>query len=306
MEKNKFIKDLENLTFKDLVNLYLKEIKFNVADGTYSARRCSFNRLGIFFNDCLLSEIFPRDLNIFLSNNLLKYKPQTVRYDLYNFGTLWNYAVNVWCLNLRSSPSKAVKVRKIPLVLRFLTSEQLKILLSACYQHSAKLGDLVLLAVNTGLRKTELLLLRWCDVDFANKTIFVRAEITKTKTARLVPLNLSAIRALLGRRCEFYEKGKNNLESFVFPATSQKLLSKNGVWHFYNSFIKVKNEIGLNDFRFHDLRHTFASALVSCGVDLIKVRDLLGHSSIKMTERYAHLMKNDLYSAVSLLDDFFK
>lgn len=306
MEKNNFIKELEKLTFKDLATLYLKEIKFNVADATYLSRYNSFNRLGVFFNDCLLSEIFPRDLNIFLSNNLLKYKPQTVRYDLYNFGTLWNYAVNVWCLDLRSCPVKAVKVRKIPVVLRFLTSEQLRKLLDSCYKHSNKLGDLVLLAVNTGLRRTELLLLRWSDVDLQNKTIFVRAENTKTKTSRVVPLNLSSIRALLGRRLEFYEKGKNNFESLVFPATSKKLFDKNEVWHFYNSFMKVKKSVGLNDFRFHDLRHTFASALVSCGVDLIKVRDLLGHSSIKMTERYAHLMKNDLYSAVALLDDFFK
>lgn len=306
MEKNNFIKELEKLTFKDLATLYLKEIKFNVADGTYTSRLCSFNRLGVFFNDCLLSEIFPRDLNVFLSNSLLKYKPQTVRYDLYNFGTLWNYAVNVWCLDLRSCPAKAVKVRKIPVVLRFLTSEQLRKLLDACYKYSNKLGDLVLLAVNTGLRRTELLLLRWSDVDLQNKTIFVRAENTKTKTSRVVPLNLSSIRALLGRRLEFYERGKKNFESFVFPATSKKLFDKNGVWHFYNTFVKVRQSVGLNDLRFHDLRHTFASALVSCGVDLIKVRDLLGHSSIKMTERYAHLMKNDLYSAVALLDDFFK
>lgn len=73
---------------------------------------------------------------------------------------------------------------------------------------------------------------------------------------------------------------------------------------FDDLFRKAVKKAGIQDFRIHDLRHTFASWLVSEGVELIKVRDLLGHSSITMTERYAHLMPNRLHEAVAVLDNF--
>lgn len=69
-------------------------------------------------------------------------------------------------------------------------------------------------------------------------------------------------------------------------------------------FRKAVKLAGIEDFRIHDLRHTFASWLVSEGVELVKVRDLLGHTSIKMTERYAHLMPDRLHDAVEVLDLF--
>jgi len=73
-----------------------------------------------------------------------------------------------------------------------------------------------------------------------------------------------------------------------------------------NSFRLAVQRSGLSDFCFHDLRHTFASWLVSEGVELIKVRDLLGHTSIRMTERYAHLAPFRLHEAVGALDGLYE
>ncbi len=67
-------------------------------------------------------------------------------------------------------------------------------------------------------------------------------------------------------------------------------------------FPKLLKEAGIGDFRFHDLRHTFASRLVMSGVDLYTVQRLLGHSSIKMTERYAHLAPDYLRAAIQRLE----
>ena len=154
------------------------------------------------------------------------------------------------------------------------------------------LAAFIRLALNTGCRKTELLTLKWTDINTDRKYLILRPENTKGNKRRIIPLNAGALAAL------HHQKSGNKTE-WVFARTNgQRVKTYNWL------FQKAINQAGIQDFRIHDLRHTFASWLVSEGVELIKVRDLLGHSSIKMTERYAHLMPDRLLSAVSVLDFF--
>lgn len=152
------------------------------------------------------------------------------------------------------------------------------------------LHPIVLLAINTGLRRGELFHLRWADVDLARASVTARGSKAKAGTTRHVPLNDEAKQAL-----EDW-KEQTEREGLVFPGRSGGPLD-----NIKKAWAAVLAEAGIENFRFHDLRHTFASKLVMAGVDLNTVRELMGHSDIKMTLRYAHLAPEHKAEAVSRL-----
>ena len=150
------------------------------------------------------------------------------------------------------------------------------------------LKPMVVVALNTGLRRGELFSLRWVDVNLDAKVLTVAAAGSKSGQTRRVPLNVEALAVLTAWREP--RKGKVGL---VFPgARGARLSNINRSWR---AAVKLAR---LNDFNFHDLRHTFASNLVQAGVDLNTVRELLGHSEIAMTLRYSHLAPDNLRLAV--------
>ncbi|WP_244858614.1 MULTISPECIES: tyrosine-type recombinase/integrase [Lysobacteraceae] len=145
------------------------------------------------------------------------------------------------------------------------------------------LTPVVLLAMNTGLRRGELLSLNWTDVDFDARILTVRSENAKNGRQRHIPLNAEATGVL---------------RSWVRRSTGAGVFDIADIKTAWNSLIQ---SAGLEKFRFHDLRHHFASKLVMAGVDLNTVRELLGHSDIKMTLRYSHLGPDHLAAAVAKL-----
>ena len=152
------------------------------------------------------------------------------------------------------------------------------------------LMPLVLLAMNTGLRRGELFGLTWRNVHLAGKLLTVAAGTAKSRKARHLPLNAEALDVLSRWRDQVDNMG------LVFPgASGGKLTNVNKSWD------GIVTDAGLSDFRFHDLRHSFASKLVMAGVDLNTVRELLGHADIAMTLRYAHLAPDKLADAVALI-----
>lgn len=160
----------------------------------------------------------------------------------------------------------------------------------AADEYPDNLTPLVLVALNTGLRRGELFGLSWADVNLQSRLLTVQAGNAKSRKARHVPLNEEAHAVLT--RCR-----KHGLKSgLVFPgAYGERMTNVNKSWD------GIVTAAGLVDFRFHDLRHTFASKLVMAGVDLNTVRELLGHSDIAMTLRYAHLAPAKLADAVALI-----
>jgi len=146
------------------------------------------------------------------------------------------------------------------------------------------LTPLVLVAINTGMRKGELLSLSWSDVNWESRMITVRAENAKSGRQRHIPMNDEALNTL--QRWSEQREGAG----LVFGLRDAK-----------KGWSNLLSAAGVENFRFHDLRHHFASRLVSAGVDLNTVRELLGHSDIKMTLRYAHLCPSTLAAAVARL-----
>jgi len=151
---------------------------------------------------------------------------------------------------------------------------------------------LVIVALNTGLRRGELFSLRWSDIDADAGILTVRAAAAKSGDSRRIPLNDEAQEVLKAWR----KQHKPENDDFVFPGDGGARLTKmNKSWATVCKLAKLTN------FRLHDCRHHFASRLVQLGVDLNVVRELMGHADLKMTLRYGHLAPDNLKSAVAKL-----
>jgi integrase len=178
----------------------------------------------------------------------------------------------------------------------YLRPEQVQRLVLAAEEEprAPHLSAFITLAVCTGCRKGELLSLRWVDVDYEQSTLRIGGKVSKNGKTRGVPLSKEALKAL------------NTQRRFTMkhcPETPWVFANKLGerIQSVQTSFETARRKAGLDDCRVHDLRHTAASLMVKSGVPLAVVRDVLGHSTIKMTERYAHLAPENLRKAVELV-----
>jgi integrase len=173
--------------------------------------------------------------------------------------------------------------------LRFLSEDEiLRLLAAADASKNPFLGAIVRLALHTGMRKSEILSLAWERVDFGRGVLQV--ERTKSGRRREVPMNQAVyevLAALSGPK----------VEGYVFRRAD------GGEWgQIRTAFAVALRRAQIADFRFHDLRHTFASWLVIRGRPLKEVQELLGHRTFAMTLRYAHLAPERLREAVEVLD----
>jgi len=153
------------------------------------------------------------------------------------------------------------------------------------------LCPMILLSMNTGIRRCELFNLDWSDVNFENRLFRVGGLTAKNGKTRYIPLNEEAMDVL-----QRWKHQRQETSGLVFPSRDGK--SFNNVKKAWSALLNAAN---IKDFRWHDIRHHFASRLVMAGVDLNTVRELLGHSDIKMTLRYAHLAPEHKAAAVACL-----
>lgn len=181
--------------------------------------------------------------------------------------------------------------------LRWIRPEEAQALIAAgaAEPRSPHGADFIRLALHTGCRKNELLKLEWKRVDLHANLLYLETHHTKTRKRRAVPLNQEARAALLNRAR--FRAQHCPTSPWVFCDEGGKRIA-----NVRRAFETACRRVGLEDFHIHDLRHTCAAWLVSAGVALAEVRDLLGHASITMTERYAHLAPENVRAAVAVLD----
>jgi integrase len=279
-------------TFREFAEKYEKvvsELKRGHAVERYYIRM--FVKL---FGKKKINEITAEELERFQSERSHQVKPATVNRELTLLRHMFAKAVK-WNL-LAANPLRGVRSLEVPDSLdRILELDEEKRLLAACdCVRSHYLRPAVLLALNTGMRRGEILSLEWQRVDLIHGRIRILNAKTKS-SARSIPLNATSY-ALL---CEIARSKKSFL---VFPSNrkvGERFLDlKKG-------FKKAVQLARITPIRFHDLRHTFATRLVQAGVDIITVQHLLGHAKISMTARYAHSPNNARIAAVRRLDELF-
>jgi len=192
-----------------------------------------------------------------------------------------------------------------------LTSEEVQHFLDTCQTYRPDYYPFFLTAFRTGMRLGELLGLQWGDVDWFGKFIRVtraykRGRITPTKTGKTRRVDMSdqlmeVLKALqTQRKKEALQDGRGSIVPFIFHEKAGNPLSQNTV---RNIFKRILDRAGLRSIRLHDMRHTFASLLLSDGQSPVYVKEQLGHSSIQMTvDIYGHLIPSSNREAVNRLD----
>ena len=184
------------------------------------------------------------------------------------------------------NPAQGIKPPRVPAGrVRYLQPGELKAVTEACPEW---LRPIVVLAACTGMRRSEILGLRWLDIDFKNNRVLLPQ--TKNGDGRIVYLNKMAVAALQSVLPQDKPQSMHRPFGEFTPA------------HVSVTFSRVCARLGILDFRFHDLRHTAASWLRMQGADIHTVALLLGHKDLRMAARYQHLSPTFLADAVNRLD----
>lgn len=279
------IKEQKHLVkFKNFTEMFIKNYskvnKKSWKDDFYRLRKCRS-----FFRNVYLHEISALDIEKFKSVKVYEVSRTTVNHYLkilkrmFNIAIEWGYA--------KENPVKGVKFfsEKDSLRERILSTDEEVRLLEAA---SEQLTPILIIALNTGMRRGEMLNLTWDRIDLQQRIIQVIN--TKSGRNRAIPINSNLLKLL-------NELKMNRKNGYLFHNPRTGCPYRTVQRSFKNACRRAKIE-GL---RFHDLRHTFASRLIELGVDIVRVKELLGHSTVKVTERYTHSSSEERKRAVELL-----
>ncbi len=275
---------INNSTFSELAARYLEFI-----DG----RLKSAYDMGLFvktlverYKDKSLSDFTMQDLELFQTDWVKKFSIAYTNRLTATLKRMFTKASDWEMVNegVLKRIRKAKQLKGETKRLKYLTEEEAQRLIN----HSDRfLKPIVITALNTGMRKSEILHLTWDRVDLKNRIILL--DKTKNGERREIPMNQTLYDVLL--------ELPRHISGYVFanPKTGKPY---NNVKKSFGTALRKSHIL---DFRFHDLRHTFASWLVMKGVDLTTIKELLGHKDIKMTLRYSHLAPSHIRNAVENL-----
>ena len=260
------IKPVRPVLLKDFIDQYIEYSKANKKPKSTELDIMALTNLYSFLDneDKYIADVTEEEIEKYKIHRGKSVSISTITRELttlkhfFSLAERWN--------KIKINPAKNVKKPgEPPGRVRYLKKEEIKTLLDECQKPYLKL--FVIIALHTGMRKNEILRLRWQDIDFENELI----QLSDSKSGERADIIMnSTVKRYLE---EFPVEGEK-----VFPVNDLK-----------KSFKGALKRAKINDFRIHDLRHTFASHLVMSGTPLATVKELMRHKVIKMTLRYAHL-----------------
>ncbi len=273
------------IKLSEMISKYLDYSKTNKAsfahDKTYSKYWIAY------FGNKLLSEIKSIDIEGYKTFRLGKeIKASTINRETNSLSKMFSIAKkNGYIENNPCTDVEKLRVKNHKI--RFLSKEEEKRLFEAIGEHWIK--PVIIMALQTGMRKGEILNLKWSCLDFKEK--YVDVLETKSGKPRKIPMSDKLYNALK-------ELEQVNEYVFINPITKNRHGNVNDI---FPEFLKKSD---IKNFCFHDLRHTSATRMVECGIDLVVVKEILGHSDIKTTMRYAHPVPEIKLKAIKALNDY--
>ena len=249
----------------------------------------ALKRLNLIFGDKKLNEITSKDIDDYKERRLKKVKPATLNKELGTLRRLFN-VVKRWKRFYGENPvSESGLIPDNNPKEKILSYEDQKRLFDVSPDH---FKSILVCALNTGMRKGEIISLKWDNVDLETNIITLEHTNTKSKKSRRIPINSVLRKMLLEQRI------KTANSDYVFHSAEgtpyKRSDSLNRIWRY------VLKESDIQGLRFHDLRHTAATRMVEAGGNIVAVSRILGHSDLKITMRYAH-PDNSLVEAAEAL-----
>jgi integrase len=260
----------KTVTFREMTTRYMQ--KYHGTRDEHTVKK-----LLPVFGSFTLADITTDMISDYRDERIRTVKPATVYQELSLMRRMWNVARKEWKWT-KANPVGNKNARD-----RWLTINEEKTLLDKA-TNPVWLKPLLTMALHTGMRRGEILTLLWKDVDFFRRLLTVQRS--KNGEKRSIPMSHTLLITLK-------EMKVRDISGKVFPLAVRSLRE---------AFDKTLEKADIKDFHFHDLRHTFATRLVQSGIDLYRVKELLGHKTISMTTRYAHHYPESLRSSIEVLD----
>jgi len=280
--KHGLLSPITDVRFDVLAEEYFKKVSQNKR--SWRRHRLALDHLKGFFRGRMVSEVTSKAVEDYKARRIREVSGSTVNREISILSTVMTTAVK-WAHAVANPVRGVARYEEPEGVTRPLTADEETRLLAAATKH---LRPILTLLVNTGLRRNELLTLRWSNVRFQTAELVIPKTNCKIKKMRMVPLNSIALEALraLPRDHEyvFYNKRTGTYIHDIKTA-----------------FHAACEKAGIEGLRLHDLRHTFAVRLRQRGESLTTIMKLMGHSRYETTLRYAHVLDEDQHKAVEKL-----
>ena len=283
----------EDYTFGDLMKKYLEEYSsVNKARLSHKRDKSLATHLLKSFKDKYLLDITVAMISDYrLERRTEGASPRTINYELTLMSHAFNIAIREWEW-LKDNPVQKVKKERVnDTIERWLTQEEEERLVRVSPKW---LQEIIIFAIHTGLRKSEILDLKWSQVDMIRRTIIISEQ--KNRCVDTLPLNETSIMVLKER-----QKHGSSKSDYVFPSNNKtRMIDRN----LYRAFEIATERAKVDNFRFHDLRHTFATRLVQSGVGIYEVQRLGRWKNHLMVMRYAHHNPESLRPSIEVMDGF--
>lgn len=300
--------EAEKHTFGEMIDRYMRDILPHLKSGRTRAHqlqwwKCQLGKRSLAdITPALIAEYRDR-----LAREGGRYgkkpSPATIVRYLAALSAVYSEAEKEWGWVTASPMSKVSKPKEPRGRVRFLCDDEKTALLDACKQSSNPyLYPVVVLALSTGMRQGEIMNLRWDDVDLDRGVIILHE--TKNNERRRVPVAGHALQVL-----KTHYQTRNTETNLLFPSKRQVRRTPKGTEAYYKPIdLRAPWEAALkraniNDFLFHDLRHTAASYLAMNGASLAAIAEILGHKTLAMVKRYAHLSDSHITNVVASMNE---
>lgn len=297
-EALKFVSQLKNqskLQDQNLISKRLKELKQQYISysktyhksNTTKAIELTFRFFDEYIGNPFVKDITTAKLNEYFQYRISNHSIYQARKDLINLRRFFQKLEEDG--NILINPCRKIKGIRIPEKSPvFFSKVEFNRLMEIVKEED--LIDLYIFAVNTGLRLNEIRYLKRDNIESNNVFLHNHSKLTKNSKVRSVPLNQTAYKIVLKR----ISQNKNYLFTYRGFQLGERTATQ--------KLKQYTTELGLNSkLNFHSFRHTFASWLVQSGVSIYNISKLLGHSDVKVTEKYSHLRTEDLTDSVNML-----